>query len=240
MPSILVVEDEPELRKLLEIILRREGFEVQALASGEAAWEAILEQAPDVLVTDIGMPGLDGLELCRRVRAHPPLAALPVLLLTARDASTDKHAGFREGADDYLTKPFDPVELVLRIQVHLRRAQQGAGRPEQEVLRVGPLTLDRRTFQVTVGDQPHALTKSEFALVAHLMTHADSVVSAEQLLVEALAYPANVGNTEIVRTHIRNIRQKLEPDPAHPVHLQTVARHGYIIRRPPEGQESLP
>ena len=229
MATILVVEDEPELRKLLEIILRREGFEVQAVATGEAAWEAVQNQAPDVIVTDIGMPGFDGLELCRRIRAHSTLATLPILLLTARDASTDKHAGFREGADDYLTKPFDPVELVLRVQVHLRRAQV-VTRKDGDTLRVGSLTLDRRTYQVTVGERPHPLTKSEFSLVAYLMAHGDSVVSAEQLLVEALAYPPQVGNTEIVRTHIRNIRQKIEADPANPVHLQTVARHGYIIR----------
>jgi len=229
MSRILVAEDEPELRKLLEILLRQEGFEVEAVASGDAAWLVLADRSADLLITDIRMPGMDGLELCRRVRSTPEIAGLPVILLTARDASSDKHAGFHEGADDYLTKPFDPVELVLRVQVHLRRSQLGP-RSDVEILRVGALTLDRRTYQVSVGGRAHALTKSEFALVAFLMAHPDTVVSAEQLRVEALSYPPQVGNTEIVRTHVRNIRQKIEPDPSRPVHLQTVARHGYMVR----------
>jgi DNA-binding response OmpR family regulator len=228
-PKILVAEDEPNLRKLLEVIIGKEGYKVIAVANGEDAWHAINEVAPDLVLTDIMMAKMDGIELCRRIRAQSQFDQVPILMLTAKDEQLDKYQGFREGADDYLTKPFDPVELVFRIQAHLRRAAS-AGRPATEVSEIGSLRLDRKNYQAIVEERVIQLTKSEFAILAHLMAHADEIVSSEQLLVEALAYPPRVGNSEIVRTHIRNIRQKVETDPANPQIVLTVARHGYTIK----------
>jgi len=226
---ILVVEDEPNLRKLLEVIIGKEGYDVVTVANGEEAWDSINRKAPDLVLTDVMMAKMDGIELCRRIRSLPQFNQVPILMLTAKDEQLDKYQGFREGADDYMTKPFDPVELVFRIQAHLRRASS-TQKPMAEEMRVGELRLDRRNYQAHVGDRAVQLTKSEFAMLAHLMTHADEVISAEQLLVEALAYPPHVGNSEIVRTHIRNIRQKIEPDPGNPRIILTVARHGYTIK----------
>lgn len=229
MAHILVAEDEPSLRKLLEVIIGKEGYQVVTVSNGEEAWEAMGTQVPDLLVTDIMMAKMDGMELCRRIRASQDYHHVPILMLTAKDEQLDKYQGFREGADDYMTKPFDPVELVFRIQAHLRRV--GAGqRPLQEQMKIGKLELDRRNYQAKIEGREIQLTKSEFSLLAHLMVHADEVVSAEQLLVEALAYPPRVGNSEIVRTHIRNIRQKIESDPGNPGIILTVARHGYTIK----------
>lgn len=226
---ILVAEDEPSLRKLLEVILGKEGYEVTTVSNGEEAWEAIQVRVPDLLLTDIMMARMDGMELCRRVRAHNECAHMPILMLTAKDEQLDKYQGFREGADDYMTKPFDPVELVFRIQAHLRRVSASL-KPAGDLMKIGKLELDRRNYQARVDGREIQLTKSEFSILGHLMNHADEVVSAEQLLVEALAYPPRVGNSEIVRTHIRNIRQKIEHDPGNPEIILTVARHGYTIK----------
>lgn len=229
MTKIMVVEDEPNLRKLLEVIIGKEGYQVMTLDDGEAALERLDSFRPDLIISDIMMPRLDGLELCRKIRAMPQHQNIPVLLLTAKDAPTDKYQGFREGADDYVVKPFDPVELLFRIEAHLRRARQ-SDKGKAEVLQVGELVLDRRNYQAKVGDREAQLTKSEFAMLHHLMRHADHVVSAESILVEALGYPPQAGSSEIIRTHIRNIRQKIEEDPANPTIIQTVARHGYTIK----------
>lgn len=227
--KILIVEDEPNLRKLLEVIIGKEGYEVITAGNGEEAWDTINQQVPDLLLTDLMMAKMDGIELCRRIRSQSQFDQVPILMLTAKDEQVDKYQGFREGADDYLTKPFDPVELVFRIQAHLRRKGNGH-RPAIETLQIGDLRLDRRNYQARVGSRDVQLTKSEFSLLVHLMSHADEVVSAEQLLVEALAYPPHVGNSEIVRTHMRNIRQKIEADPGNPRIILTVARHGYTIK----------
>ena len=227
--KILVVEDEPNLRKLLEVIIGKEGYDVFPTANGEEAWGLMTQDPPDLVLTDIMMAKMDGIELCKRIRSNPEFDQIPIVMLTARDEQLDKYQGFREGADDYLTKPFDPVELVFRIQAHLRRTSPSQ-KLEQFFARIGDLEIDRRNYTARVREKLIQLTKSEFSILAFLMTHADEIVSAEQLLVEALAYPPRVGNSEIVRTHIRNIRQKIEVDPANPQIIQTVSRHGYTIR----------
>ncbi len=229
MTKIMVVEDEPNLRKLLEVIIGKEGYHVMTLDDGEAALDQLEAFAPDLIISDIMMPRLDGLELCRKIRAMPQHQNTPFVLLTAKDDPTDKYQGFRDGADDYVVKPFDPVELLFRIEAHLRRSRQNF-KGAAEVISVGSLELDRRNYQAKVGDRAIQLTKSEFAMLHHLMSHADHVVSAESILVEALGYPPQAGSSEIIRTHIRNIRQKIEADPANPTIIQTVARHGYTIK----------
>lgn len=225
--KILVVEDEPNLRKLLEVIISKEGYEVFPAANGEEAWELINQVPPDLVLTDVMMAKMDGLDLCRRIRAHSEFDQIPIVILTARNEQLDKYHGFREGADDYLTKPFDPVELVFRIQAHLRRT---APKNDHALSRLGELEIDRRNYSAHVRGQVIQMTKSEFFMLACLMAHPDEIVSAEQLLVEALSYPPQVGNSEIVRTHIRNIRQKIEKDPSNPKIVLTVARHGYTIK----------
>lgn len=229
MTKIMVVEDEPNLRKLLEVIIGKEGYNVMTLDDGEAALDKLESFNPDLIISDVMMPRLDGLELCRQVRAMPQYQGVPFLFLTAKDDPTDKYQGFRDGADDYVVKPFDPVELLFRIEAHLRRSRQTI-KGSSDVLKVGLLELDRRNYQAKVGERIIQLTKSEFSMLFHLMNHADEVVSAESILVEALGYPPQAGSSEIIRTHIRNIRQKIEPDPANPTIILTVARHGYTIK----------
>lgn len=230
MPKILVVEDEPNLRKLLEVIIAKEGYDVATVENGEQALQAISRSVPDLVLTDLVMDQVDGLELCRRIRQIPHCEPVPIMILTAKGEPLDKYQGFREGADDYLTKPFDPVELIFRIQAHLRRSGHKPGE-SRNTLEVAGLTLDRNNYQVRSGERSSQLTKSEFAILAYMMERADQVIASELLLVEALSYPPGVGNSEIIRTHIRNIRQKMEQDPGNPRVLITVGRHGYSIRR---------
>ncbi len=229
MTKILVVEDEPNLRKLLEVIIGKEGYQVMTVNDGQAALGQLEAFGPDLIISDVMMPNLDGLELCRKVRAMPDYQSIPFVLLTAKDEPTDKYQGFREGADDYVVKPFDPVELLFRIEAHLRRPRPNV-KDNAEIITVGQLELDRRNYQAKVGDRLIQLTKSEFAMLHLLMSHADHVVSTEAILVEALGYPPQAGSSEIIRTHIRNIRQKIESDPAAPTIIQTIARHGYTIK----------
>ncbi|GAB4409610.1 MAG: response regulator [Anaerolineales bacterium] len=224
---ILAVDDE---RSILDIIRRRlepEGYEVITARDGEEALKVALEWEPDLAILDVIMPKMDGLELCRRMREHPNLAALPVLFLTSRESVEDRIRGFEAGADDYLPKPFDLRELSLRIRALLRRIRRAP--EEADVLRVGRLALNLNTFTLEAGDRQVLLTPVEFQLMQHLMKHPGVVFTSERLLKEVWGYPAGAGSTDLVRAHIRNIRAKIEPDPAEPIYIRTVSRHGYMV-----------
>jgi DNA-binding response OmpR family regulator len=227
--NILVVEDEPNVRVLLEVLLTKEGYKVVSATNGEEALSMLDMARPDLIVTDIMMAKMDGFELCRRIRKQPNYDPVPILMLTAKGEPVDKYQGLSEGADDYLTKPFDPVELLFRVKAHLRRSQP-ADRSQGNILTVGPMVLDCNNYEVTVGDRKALLTRSEYALVHYLMIHHDQVISSRVLLSEALGYPPHVGSSDLIRTHIRNIRKKVEADPANPTLLLNVSRHGYTIK----------
>lgn len=225
---ILVVDDEDSICSLIRRRLEAEGYEVLTAEDGEKALRMALEWLPDLAILDVIMPRMDGLDLCRRMREDPKLANLPVVFLTSRESVDDRIRGFEAGADDYLPKPFDLRELSLRIRALLRRVRTSL--PDVEILRVGDLALNTKTFILQAGDKEVLLTPVEFQLMHHLMLHSGEVFSSERLLQDVWGYPAGAGSSDLVRAHVRNLRNKIEPEPAEPVYLQTVSRHGYTVK----------
>ena len=233
--SVLVVDDDVDVARTIELALRRyDEFQVRLALSGAEALQAIRRSPPDIVVLDIIMPGMDGYEVCSQLRADPLHRDLPILFLSARGQVEDRIEGLGLGADDYLAKPFHIQELVLRIKAILRRVQRMRQHEEAAaaptMIRVGGLTLDTKSFQVTVGGgEKVLLTPVEFDLLYHLMSNAGTVFSSIRLLQEVWNYPYDTGSPDLVRMHIRNLRQKIEPDPQRPTYLKTVPRHGYTI-----------
>ena len=233
MARILVVDDEDLVLSVVRHSLRGEGYEVFAAADGRSALSLARRHLPDLIILDINMPGLNGLEVCRRLRQDPALEATPILFVTGRIAVKDRVEGLDQGGDDYLPKPFDIGELTARVRALLRRAEH-AGREGSEAegaasVLVGRLRLDLRSRQATVGRSTMALTPTEFDLLHHLMTHPDEVFSTEELLQQVWGYHPGTGDTSLVRWHVRNLRAKIERDPAHPRFIKTVPRHGYTL-----------
>jgi DNA-binding response OmpR family regulator len=218
--SILLVEDDDNLREVLAANLRREGYEVLEASEGEQALAVARNHAPDLIILDVMLPGLDGLSICRILRAE---MATPIILLTARTGEVDKIIGLESGADDYITKPFSTGELVARIRAVMRRAGD-KGSPL--LLERGALRLNlerRRAFQ---GEQELMLSPREFDLLAELMRHPGAALSRDLLLDRVWGYDF-VGDTRTVDVHIRWLREKIEEDPSAPQLIQTVRGIGY-------------
>ncbi len=205
---ILVVDDEPDIRKLVELNLSREGFDVVAVDRGEAALDAARRHRPQLLVLDLMLPDLSGTEVCRRLRSDPELADIPVLMLTARSEEIDRVVGFEVGADDYVTKPFSVRELVLRVRAILRRHPSGETEPEQ-IHRDG-LVIDVSAHRVWVAGEELQLTATEFKLLLNLARSAGRVRTRGQLLQEVWDMPPHL-NTRTVDTHVKRLREKLGP-----------------------------
>jgi DNA-binding response OmpR family regulator len=236
MARILLVDDEKDLVWLVRHSLSDEGYEVFAAYDGVEALSVARRYPPDLIVLDIAMPRLDGLQVCRTLRRDSALATVPILFLTVRSAIEDRIKGLEEGGDDYLVKPFDLRELKARIKVLLRRAQSSLARaPKPEgrssLLVSGSLTLDLNTCQVRVGEKTAQLTPVEFDLFLHLMTHPGEVFSSQQLLRQVWGCPVGTSNPSLVRWHIKNLRDKVEPDPSYPFYIRTIPRHGYTFPR---------
>jgi len=230
MTTILVVDDDDIVAKSIELSLRRQGFNVLIAHTGVEGLKTARRAPPDLIILDVIMPGMDGFEVCRQLREDPLLSDIPVLFLTARGKTEDKIAGFRVGADDYLSKPFNLEEMILRVKAILRRTQPSAGaRPRPRQLQVGRLTLDCRTYELTTPEKRVLLTPIQFDLLYHLMSHPGEIFSPERLLREVWDYPYDAGSPELVRVHVRNIRERIEPDPRNPTYLRTVPGHGYTI-----------
>lgn len=229
MAFVLVVDDDRDVAGTIERALRRRAHEVVVAYSGAQALQLIQERPPDLVVLDIMMPRMDGIEVCQRIRALPNVASVPILFLTAKVKIDDKIEGFEAGADDYLTKPFDLRELELRVRALLRRSLPSEAL--KAPLEAGALSLNPRTFELTVEGKTLLLTPVEFELLYYLISHAGEVVSTERLLQEVWEYPPGTGDPNLVRAHIKNIRAKIEPSPSDPIYVQTVSRHGYIITR---------
>jgi two-component system response regulator RpaA len=229
--TILVIDDDEIVARSVELSLRRSGFRVSVAHSGAEGLRKARRGAPDLIILDIIMPGMDGYAVCRELRADPLLGAMPVLFLTAKGKDEDKIEGFRVGADDYLTKPFNIDELILRVKAILRRnqpaLQQEADRTQ--TLQVGDLLLDCRAFKAFTPGKQVLLTPIQFDLLYYLMSHHGRVFSAERLLREVWGYPFDTGSPDLVRVHVRNIRERIEPDPTRPIYLHTVKGHGYTI-----------
>ena len=221
---ILVVDDDPTVAEVVVRYLRRDGYAVDTAGDGLAALAQVQEAPPDLVVLDLMLPGLDGLEVCRRIRAS---SALPIIMLTARAEAVNRIAGLELGADDYLAKPFSPRELVARVKAVLRRSQATAAQPDGdgEPLVAGGLVVDVRARRVERDGHPVALTAREFDLLAFLMRHPEEVFRRETLLERVWGY--TFGDTSTVTVHVRRLREKIEADPAAPAHVQTVWGVGY-------------
>lgn len=199
---VLVVEDEPAIADLVALYLRRDGFGVHLESSGDAALAAVRTLSPVAIVLDVGLPGMNGIEVCRALRTAGDWT--PVLFVTARDDEVDRLLGLELGADDYITKPFSPRELALRVRTVLRRSSAPA---VSEVLRIGEVRLDLSERRAWAGSAEVALTSTEFGLLAHLMKHPRQVFSREQLLSAVWGY-ASVAGTRTVDVHIAQLRAK--------------------------------
>jgi two-component system response regulator RegX3 len=227
MTTVLVVDDDQAILEAVSYNLRRDGLEVLTAGDGLAGLEAARTHEPDLIVLDLMLPRMSGLEVCRAVRAERPV---PILMLTARDSEADKVAGLELGADDYLTKPFSMRELRARVQAALRRDRLSRASAEGmalgDVLRGGAITLDVGAHEVRRDGELVALRPKEFELLERLMRHPNQVLSRERILETVWGY-SYAGETRTVDVHMRWLREKLEPDPAHPRQLVTVRGVGY-------------
>lgn len=221
MKTILVVDDKSNVRTLIREYLTEEGFHIVTADNGRNALYEARHTKPDLVLLDIMMPEMDGYEFIRRFRQE---SKTPVILLTARLEETDKVLGLELGADDYVTKPFGMRELLARVRAVLRRAGQEPD-PE-EILHAGEITLNRGLHAVNIGQREVSLTPSEFDLLAVLMSHPGRVFSRMELL-EHLQGTAFEGVVRTIDVHIRNLRTKIEPDPANPIYIETVYGVGY-------------
>ena len=219
--TILIVDDEARIVKLVRDYLERAGFEVLAAHDGEAALTLARVEQPDLIVLDLMLPGVDGLDVCRRLRQE---SGVPIIMLTARVEEADRIVGLELGADDYVTKPFSPGELVARVRATLRRVQGQMG--PATVIRAGDLELDTAALTATVAGQPVDLTPTEFQLLATLARQPGRIFSREQLL-EAVHGIAFDGYDRSVDSHVKNLRRKIEPDPRQPRYIHTVYGVGY-------------
>ena len=229
METVLVVDDERPVALSIERSLRQ-AYQVRVANSAGEAFRIARRVRPDLIILDVMMPGMDGIQFCRELRSDAALKSIPILFLTARGRIEDKLAGLEAGGDDYLTKPFDVRELLLRVSAILRRTGP-ADRPETraEEISVGDLTLNCNNYQLTTAEKTVLLTPVEFDLMHHLISHPNQVFSGERLLRELWDYPSDTGSPDLVRMHIRNLRLKIEPDTRKPRYILTVPRHGYTI-----------
>ena len=226
--SVLVVDDEPTITEVLSHYLKRAGYDTRVAADGHAALALARHDRPDLVVLDLMLPGLDGLEVMRRLRAEgdESLHRLPVILLTARGEESDRVVGLRLGADDYVVKPFSPKELVARVDAVLRRAAPAADEPRHEPLVVGELRIEPRGRRAFVRGEPLTLTQREYDLLLFLARHHGQVFTRDQLM-ESVWGHVLYADASTVTVHVRRLRAKLEQDPARPRHLQTVWGVGY-------------
>ncbi len=229
MATVLVIDDEDLVLSLLQRGLRAAGHEVFTANNGLDGIGMARRHSPDVVVLDINMPGVDGFEVCRRLREDPRLSDIPLLFLTKRGEVEERVRGLEAGADDYLPKPFDITELQARVGALLRRVRTTDREDPRTHLQVGELTLDRANRVARVRDRTVELTPVEYDLLDHLLAHAGEVFSSDLLLQQVWGYSPGTGDTSLVRWHIRNLREKIEDDPSQPRYIRTVSRHGYTI-----------
>ncbi|MCW5936964.1 MAG: response regulator transcription factor [Fimbriimonadaceae bacterium] len=231
MPNrLLVVEDDRYLLDNLKRVLTGQGFEVTTASTGEQGLALVTEAKPDLLILDLGLPGMDGLTLCRRIRSR---WKLPIIMLTARSESIDKVVGLEVGADDYLTKPFEPIELVARVRAQLRRANE-YGSTEDEApkpIQIGALEIDLAKRMVRRAGQPVTLTSREFDVIALLAQNAGRVMDRDTIFERAWGYEMEF-NTNSLEVILYRLRKKIEERPAKPQYLHTVRGYGYKLTAP--------
>lgn len=256
--NILVIEDDEIVARTIERSLRGQEFRVTVANSGVEGLKIAHRQLPDLVIMDIIMPGMDGYCVCREMRADPLLSEIPILFLTAKAKDEDRIQGFLAGADDYLTKPFNIDELILRIRAILRRTKSHPrveGEVEQETssriiapketafeeppqtptklgqIQIGQYILHVRSYELLTPNRGKVrLTPVQFDLLYHLMSHPGEIFPPSRLLDEVWDYPSDAGSPDLVRVHIKNLRERIEADPHMPEFIQTVAGYGYTIR----------
>jgi DNA-binding response OmpR family regulator len=226
MASVMVVDDDDTIASVLVTYLERAGHSTRRLGDGPSALDALAEHQPDLMVLDLMLPGIDGIEVCRRVRNDFP--GLPVVMLTALAEPDDRIAGLEVGADDYVTKPFSPRELVLRVDSVLRRS--GAGQADRKTLVAGNLAVDTSARRATRGGEELALTVRELDLLSFLMAHPGQAFTRKQLMQEVWGW--TFGDQSTVTVHVRRLREKVEQDPTNPTLIQTVWGIGYRLEIP--------
>jgi DNA-binding response OmpR family regulator len=227
-PLILVVDDDPKIVRLVRSYLEQADFAVETAADGESTLHQIRALHPDLVVLDLMLPGRDGLDVTRTVRGIPELAHTPILMLTARVDDIDRILGLEMGADDYVTKPFNPREVVARIKAILRRSRPLAEEGAAEVLHVGSLILDVQSHRISKEGAPIELTPSEFDILQLFMQHPGQAFSRTQIIEQGLGYEY-AGLERTVDSHIKNLRRKLEEDPKEPRLIETVFGVGYRL-----------
>ncbi|HMB21376.1 MAG: response regulator [Chloroflexota bacterium] len=219
---VLVVDDEASIRRYLRAALGAQGLTIYETATGLEAINAVLSHRPDIIILDLGLPDIDGVEVTRRLREW---SQIPIIVLSVREAEQDKIAALDAGADDYLTKPFGTGELLARMRVALRKQ---AGSPSEPVFRFGGLTVDLSRRTVMVNEAEIQLTPTEYDLLKVLVTHAGKVITHRQLLRQV--WGEGYDDMHILRVNISNLRSKLEPDPARPTYIHTEPGVGYRLK----------
>lgn len=256
--SILVIEDDEIVARTIERCLRGGEFRVRLANSGVEGLRSARREVPDLVILDVIMPGMDGYAVCREMRSDPILADMPILFLTAKTKDEDKITGFTAGADDYLGKPFNVDELLLRIRAVLRRTKRlkdsnfqgftravsGEVQPSAQVepahdrlVVVGPYTLNTRTYEFSGSKHGKIrLTPVQYDLLYHLMNHPGEIFSPARLLDEVWDYPSDAGSPDLVRVHIKNLRERIEDDPRNPRFIKTIAGYGYTVQPDDDAQ----
>lgn len=228
MATILVVDDEEPIQELLRFNLEKEGYLVRVAKDGQEALQHVKNDQPDLIVLDLMLPGMDGLEVCRKLRANPKFQQIPIIMLTAKGEEFDKVLGLELGADDYMTKPFSPRELLARIKARLRRPNLQEETNEQIIIR-GELRVDVTGFRVHVRGEETELTPKEFELLRVLVAHPGKVYSRDELLERIWGYEYD-GDTRTVDVHVRHLRLKVERDPSNPEYIETLRGIGYRFK----------
>jgi len=226
MKRVLVVDDEESIIKVVDYALSEAGYEVHTARDGVGAEFMLSQVKPDLVILDVMLPGKSGLEIAKDLRLH---SNIPIIMLSARGDEVDRILGLEFGADDYVTKPFSPRELVSRVKAILRRSEGGPA--ENACIEVGDLEIDTLSRQVKLGGQPIHLTTSEYGILVHLARHPGKAFSRQAIL-EALWDESPVGDERAIDVHIHNIREKIEEDPKVPTYLLTVRGYGYRLREP--------
>jgi len=226
--KILVVDDEEPIQELLRFNLEKEGYLVRVAKDGQEALKQVASDLPDLLVLDLMLPGMDGLEVCRKLRSNPKFQQIPIIMLTAKGEEIDKVLGLELGADDYMTKPFSPRELLARIKARLRRPNWQEEADAQIIIR-RELRVDVTGFRVHVRGEETELTPKEFELLRVLAAHPGKVYSREELLERIWGYEYD-GDTRTVDVHVRHLRLKVERDPSNPEYIETLRGIGYRFK----------
>jgi two-component system response regulator MprA len=231
--KVLVIDDEESIVEFIKLGLKYEGFAVESVADGPQGLAAAQRSNPDLIILDLMLPGIDGLEVCRRLRANPTTRDIPILMLTAKDEVKDRVAGLKTGADDYLTKPFSFEELVERIRAILRRQNRAKGdegaSQRNQVLQFGDLQLNTATREVARAGRLIELTATEYNLLHLFMSHPREVLDRQTILNRVWGYDF-LGETNIIEVYVRYLREKIEDSPSNPRLIQTVRGVGYVLK----------